>query len=130
MAVIAPPRQVQLSILLEGKDDAFVELLRGPAGPQGIPGQSIPGPRGEKGDTGARGLEGPPGPATPGPQGSRGEPGPSGNAGPVGSVPVGSIVWYDGDTPPAGWTWMAWNEPVWWNAVWSTKGAPKPIVKL
>lgn len=131
MAIMAPPRNVSLTVVLEGKDSEFVELLRGPEGPQGQPGQSIHGPRGEKGEVGPPGPTGPPGPSVPGSQGARGERGTQGDPGIPGSVPAGSIVWYAGDVPPpVGWGIFEWVAPVWWSALWHANKAPRPIVKL
>ena len=97
MAVIIPPRHVQLTLVLDGKDESFVELLRGPKGDKGERGDAannrevarllaseypveVRGPKGDKGDKGdsVTGLKGDPGRT--GDKGERGEKGDKGDA--------------------------------------------------
>lgn len=69
-----------------GRPAINLEDLRGPAGPQGLPGAR--GPKGDPGPQGEPGPAGPPGPTgpqgEPGPQGPPGDKGPTGDPGPVG----------------------------------------------
>lgn len=130
MALFIPPKLVELRLVLDGKDDSFIELLRGPKGEKGDVGNSI---RGEKGDPGPVGKDGPVGPVGPrGEQGVTGRPGPTGMKGPKGedgSVPVGSMVFSFEKAPPEGWAIAEWYEPVWWKALWPEGKSPILIVK-
>ena len=97
MAIIIPPKHVQLTLVLDGKDESFVELLRGPKGDKGDRGNDAnnqevarilasdyasvtKGPRGDKGDKGdsIQGEKGDPGrkgdPGLKGDKGNDGEP--------------------------------------------------------
>jgi len=131
MALVIPPKPVQLTLVLDGKDESFIELLRGPQGPQGPKGDSIRGEKGvqgEKGEVGPMGPQGPKGDAGVGRQGERGL---KGDKGAPGSVPAGSMVFTFEATVPEGWAIAEWIEPVWWKALWaSTQRPPIPMVKL
>lgn len=131
MALIIPPRHVQLTLVLDGKDESFIQLLRGEVGPAGPQGNSIQGPKGDQGEPGKTGSQGPVGPKGDTGVGRPGPTGVKGDQGDPGSVPEGSMVFYfDGvKAVPDGWRQATWVPPVWWKALWPEGYMPILIAK-
>jgi microcystin-dependent protein len=111
------PSEVAGLVHVVSLEAADIELLRGPQGPQGLPGaDGVQGPQGPQGLPGADGAPGPQGPqglpgadGVQGPQGPQGLPGADGAPGPQGPqgnpaiFPAGAVLFFAMNAAPAGW---------------------------